>query len=207
MSASLSVHFPNHIVIDTCVLMSNVLRRLLLRMAQTGHFHPVWAEYIGVEFRRNASRIWNVEPEMLDAEWLQMQQQFPFANMGDVTAFEEGLKRSDKKDWHVIAAARAIQHKHPESTICILTRNIKDFNRAVIRNLELYHYDPDQFLVMCWARYQPQMRSLFELIPEDALKIGRQPEPLEAVLRRERLFRLNNLVQQEQERLLDSVQY
>src|SRR5690606_29259306 len=161
MSASLPARFPHHIVIDTCVLMSNILRHLLLRMAQSGHFHPVWAEYIGVEWRRNASRIWNVAPEILDTEWIKMQHQFPLANMGDVAAFEEGLKRSDKKDWHVIAAARSIQQKHPESTICILTRNIKDFHRAEIRNLGLYLYDPDQFLVMCWERHQAQMQALF----------------------------------------------
>ncbi|MFA5703000.1 MAG: PIN domain-containing protein [Advenella sp.] len=203
MSASLPARFPHHIVIDTCVLMSNVLRHLLLRMAQSGHFHPVWAEYIGVEWRRNASRIWNVAPEILDAEWLKMQQQFPLANMGDVVAYEAGLKRSDKKDWHVIAAARAVQQKHPDSTICILTRNIKDFHRAEIRNLGLYLYNPDQFLVMCWERHQVQMQRLFELIPTDAMKIGRQAEPLETVLRRERLFRLNKLVLQQQELLFD----
>lgn len=191
-------HLPHFIVIDTCVLMSNVLRHLLLRLAQAGHFHPVWAEYIGVEWRRNASRIWNVTPEILDVEWLKMQQQFPLANMGDVSAYETGLKRSDKKDWHVIAAARAIQQKHPESTTCILTRNIKDFHRAEIRNLGLYLYDPDQFLVMCWENHQAHMQALLELIPADALKIGRQAEPLETVLKRERLFRLNKLTLQQQ---------
>ncbi|MDY0272505.1 MAG: PIN domain-containing protein [Advenella sp.] len=203
MSASLPARFPRHIVIDTCVLMSNILRHLLLRMAQAGHFQPVWAEYIGVEWRRNASRIWNVAPEILDTEWQALQQQFPLANMGNVAAFEEGLKRSDKKDWHVIAAARAVQQKHPESTVCILTRNIKDFHRAEIRNLGLYLYDPDQFLVMCWEHHQPCMQTLFELIPKDALKIGRPAEPLETVFKRERLFRLNKLVQQEQKLQLD----
>jgi len=196
MSVVSPAPFPQYIVIDTCVLMSNVLRPLLLRLAQSAFFQPVWAEYIGVEWRRNASRIWNVAPEVLDSEWEKLQQQFPLANMGDVSTFEEGLKRSDKKDWHVIAAARAAQQKNPDSCISILTRNIKDFHRAEIRNLGLYLYNPDQFLVMCWERYQPHMLELFKLIPQDARKIGRPTEPLQTVLKRERLFRLNSLVLQ-----------
>ncbi len=49
---------PPFIVLDACVLMSGILRRLLLRLAEAGVFQPVWTERIGEEWRRNACRMW-----------------------------------------------------------------------------------------------------------------------------------------------------
>ena len=46
------------IVLDACVLMSGIVRRLVLRLAEAGVYQPVWTERIGEEWRRNASRIW-----------------------------------------------------------------------------------------------------------------------------------------------------
>ena len=40
---------PPFIVLDACVLMSGILRRLLLRLAEAGVFQPVWTERIGEE--------------------------------------------------------------------------------------------------------------------------------------------------------------
>lgn len=188
---------PQRVVLDTCVLMSTILKNLLLRLAQSGIFEPVWADYIGQEWRRNASRVWAVSDEDITAQWQDMQTAFPQADMGIVSEFETGLSKSDRKDWHVIAAGRAALALHPGQSVCILTRNLRDFNRSELRLLGLSLLDPDQFLVKCYELNPDLLVQLLALIPDDAVKIGRPREPLETVLKRERLFRLNSLIAQD----------
>lgn len=184
---------PDIIVIDTCVLISNVLRRLLLRMAKHGCFQPAWSVVIGDEWRRNAARIWDVSPADIQAQWDQLQVDFPQADQGDVGAYKEGLQRSDPKDWHVIAAALAVQARNPGSSVAVVTRNIRDFNRSELRQRGLFLFDPDQLLQLYWQASPELLRGLCALILADYAEVGRVDETLDAILRRERLFRLNRL--------------
>ncbi len=169
---------PQCAVLDTCVLMSTVLKSLLLRLAQSGMFEPVWADYIGQEWRRNASRVWTVSDEEISLLWQDMQTAFPRADMGIVSAFETGLTKSDPKDWHVIAAGRAALALYPGRSVCILTRNLRDFNRSELRLLGLTLLDPDQFLIKCYERDPERFLQLLDRVPDDAIKIGRAREPL-----------------------------
>src|SRR5690606_14208261 len=125
--------------------------------------------------------------------WAELQRDFPDADQGDVSVFKSDLRRSDPKDWHVIAAARAVKAKNQDLSVAVLTRNLKDFNRTELRSLGLELFDPDQFLVRCWAQNPLLMRELFQLISADIQAVGKAAEPLEVVLKRERLFRLNRL--------------
>lgn len=184
---------PDVVVLDTCVLISNVLRRMLLRLAAQGCFRVAWSPVIGDEWRRNAARLWKVPEEDVHAQWAMLQQAFPDADCGDVSAYKCGLQRSDPKDWHVIAAASKVKARHSEDTVAILTRNIKDFNRRELRELGLFLLDPDRFLLQCWQQFPGPMGEVFVRLPDDALAPGRAREPVEAILRRERLFRLNRL--------------
>ncbi|WP_025372942.1 PIN domain-containing protein [Advenella mimigardefordensis] len=195
---SASSILPQRVVLDTCVLMSTILKNLLLRLAQSGMFEPVWADYIGQEWRRNASRVWEVSEEDITTQWQDMQLAFPRADMGIVTEFEKGLNKSDPKDWHVIAAGRAALARYPGQSVCILTRNLRDFNRSELRQLGLSLSDPDAFLAKCYELNADLLMQLLAMIPDDAITIGRPREPLETVLRRERLFRLNNLIAQDE---------
>ena len=188
---------PQYVVLDTCVLISTILKNLLLRLAQSGMFEPVWADYIGQEWRRNASRVWTVSDADITMQWQDMQMAFPRADMGVVSAFETGLSKSDPKDWHVIAAGRAALAQYPGRSVCILTRNLRDFNRGELRLLGLSLFDPDQFLIKCYELNPDLLMQLLARIPDDAVKIGRPREALETVLRRERLFRLNNMIEQD----------
>ncbi len=188
---------PQLVVLDTCVLISTVLKNLLLRLAQTGMFQPIWADYIGQEWRRNAARIWDVADTQILQEWQQMQLAFPQANMGVVSEFEAGLFKSDVKDWHVIAAGRAALSVYPERSACVLTRNLRDFNRSELREHGLSLFSPDDFLILCYEQNPELFMQFLALIPDDAVSIGKAAEPLETVLRRERLFRLSNLVMQD----------
>lgn len=186
---------PNVVVLDTCVLISNVLRGVLLRLAAEQCFQPAWSEVIGDEWRRNAARLWNVAPESVAEQWLDMQFQFPYADQGEISPFKEGLVYSDPKDWHVIAAARAALARQPDSHVTVLTRNVRDFRRAELKRLGLGLSDPDQFLVNCWHAHPQQVQASLDVVPRELLAAGRPEEPLAAILKRERLFRLTKLLE------------
>ncbi|SUV85121.1 Uncharacterised protein [Bordetella pertussis] len=98
---------PPFVVLDACVLMSGIARQLLLRVARTGVFQPVWTERIGEEWRRNAARLWDIPAAALAAQWEATNASFPRALEVDTQPYETGLRYSDPKDFHVIAAGLA----------------------------------------------------------------------------------------------------
>lgn len=187
------VRVPDVVVIDTCVLMSNVLRRMLLQLATQACFRPAWSAVIGEEWQRNAARIWNVSAVSMYDQWQAMQQAFPQADQGDIDHFKQGLHYSDRKDWHVIAAARAAQANDASISVAVLTRNIRDFNRSELRRLGLGLFDPDQFLVHCLRQYPSRLAALLDQLPGQTQADEKEPEALAPILKRERLFRLNRL--------------
>lgn len=182
------------LVLDACVMMSGLLRPLLLNLAKTGLFAPLWTDKIGQEWQRNAARLWPIDPELLKSEWQSMQEQFPSANMGDVTSFEASLKHTDRKDKHVAAtgiAAVAAAHTGP---ISVLTWNIKDFSRSELRRQQLGLIDPDRLFSQWWPTHRPLLSEVLDLTVSELVSSGRrQPEPMLDMLRRDRLFRLAGL--------------
>ena len=184
---------PDVLVMDTCVLISSMLRALLLNMARSGWFTPVWSPIIGDEWRRTAARLWQTPADDIALQWDALQEDFPDADMGDISSYKAGLHRSDRKDWHIIAAGRAAIIRYPGSTVAIVTRNIKDFHRAELRSLGLYLFDPDQLMTRFWSSDAHHVRRQLTELSGDVLVPGRDPETLEVLLKRERLFRLNRL--------------
>jgi len=182
------------LVLDACVMMSGLLRPLLLNLAKTGLFDPLWTDKIGQEWQRNAARLWPIDPELLKAEWQSMQERFPAANMGDVTPFEASLKHTDRKDKHVAAtgiAAVAAVHAGP---ISVLTWNIKDFSRSELRRQQLGLIDPDRLFSQWWPTHRRLLSETLDLTVAELVSSGRrQPEPMLGMLRRDRLFRLAGL--------------
>lgn len=185
---------PAVVVLDTCVLISNVLRRVLLRLVDRGLFRPAWSPVIGDEWRRNAARIWAVDSADIAAQWDQLQEDYPDADQGDVGLYKEGLRRSDPKDWHVVAAGRAVRERLPGAEVAVVTRNLKDFNRSELRGFGLGVLDPDELLVRCWLKDPVMVGWSLREIEGDFAAVGREAGPLAEVLRRERLFRLNRLL-------------
>ena len=181
------------LVLDTCVLISNVLRRALLHLAAQDCFEPVWSLVIGDEWRRNAARLWGVDERDILLQWEALQQAFPQADQGDVSAFKTGVQYSDPKDWHVIAAARAVLSQRPGVTVGIVTRNLRDFTRSELRRLNIELLDPDRLMVRCHAQFPQLVAAMLEQLPEYAMAPGRPPASIEAILKRERLFRFNKV--------------
>ncbi len=184
---------PDIVVLDTCVLISSVLRGVLLRLADKSCFQPAWSEVIGDEWRRNVARVWEVEPALIQAEWAALQHAYPAADQGDISGFKDGLIHSDPKDWHVVAAARAALAKQAGARVAVVTRNLKDFRRSELRRLGIELMDPDQLLVRCWMQHRSDLEAILEQVIGERAATGRSPEPLHEMLKRERLFRLNKI--------------
>ncbi|HLS43040.1 MAG TPA: PIN domain-containing protein [Paenalcaligenes sp.] len=183
------------LVLDACILISNVLRFLSLELAREHSFQPAWSAIIGDEWARNASRLWDVPVEQLWQDWEQWQREFPLADQGNVQGYKEGLQYSDPKDWHVIAAARAAQHAFPDATVRILTKNLKDFNRSELKRLGLSVVAPDHFFVAMHHQYPSKMNALLQRLPQAVVAPDKPLLSVEVLLKRERLFGLNQAYQ------------
>lgn len=185
---------PNVVVLDTCILLSNVLRFISLSLAKKGYFQPAWSWVIRDEWLRNASRLWDVEVAQLEQDWELWEQQFPQANQGNIQAYKEGLIYSDPKDWHVIAAAKAVKAQHPHCTVGILTRNTKDFNRSELARLGIQRLEPDAFFCALWPHAEEDFIKLFQQLPVATQAPDKPLLSLRELLKRERLFNLNKCI-------------
>lgn len=178
--------------------MSGVLRPWLLELAKQGFFEPVWSDRIGYEWRRNAARIWDIEPALLEREWQNMQTQFTSANVStwpEQSNDPPALKYSDRKDWHVIEAGWRARQAAPERPIGIVTLNIKDFSRSELRRLGLDLWEPDRLLSKWWETKPEVLTQSLNQVIDDLIVTGRRhPAPIADFLKRERLFRLNKLL-------------
>lgn len=182
---------PRVVVLDTCILISNVLRFISLELAEHGLFQPAWSPIIRDEWLRNAARLWQVERQELEQDWQHWEQLFPEADQGIIHNWKEGLQYSDPKDWHVIAAARAAQARFVGQPVSILTRNSKDFNRSELRRLGIERLEPDAFFCAFWEQAPAFMLTLLQRLPE-AVKAPDKPAlAVSELLKRERLFCLN----------------
>lgn len=189
---------PPFLVIDACVLMSGVLRPWLLELARQGLFTPIWSDRIGQEWRRNAARIWNIEPALLEREWDDMQTTFGLANVSrwpHRSADFPALKYSDSKDWHVIEAGWLARRAYPAHATGILTINLKDFSRSELRQLGLDLWSPDRLFSRWWESSADILGQSLNQVIDDLVRSNRRhPASVADFLKRERLFRLNKLM-------------
>lgn len=189
------VHF---VVLDACALMPTILRRLLLRLAHTGCYAPVWSTRIGDEWRRNAARLWAMPLADLEAEWERMNAAFPDADPGDPSPYEIGLRYSDPKDWHVIAAGLAKRARCALALtplVTVMTWNLKDFNRSELRRQSVRVASPDALLAQWFVSAPEAMYGALQEVMADATLVGRPAGSTCEVLHRERLFRLAKLLE------------
>jgi hypothetical protein len=178
---------PPFVVLDACVLMSTLQRQLLLRVADQGVFQPIWTERIGEEWRRNAARLWQMPPAKLAAQWDAMNQRFPDAMEAGTDPYEVGLRYSDPKDFHVIAAglarrARCSLQRPP--AVQVMTWNLKDFDRSELRRQGLDVHSPDQLLADWWRAGSSRLDAAVQAVVADSIALGRKPEPLAVTLLR-----------------------
>ncbi len=125
------------VVLDACVLFPTGLRGLLLDVASSGYFTPLWSDRILEEWRRAAlskDSDAGVEIALMLAQW-------PDGSV-DTSAIDlDAIWLPDLDDRHVLAAAIASQSSE------LVTANLRDFPTRNVSNFGVSVRHPDLFLL------------------------------------------------------------
>lgn len=109
------------VVYDACVLYSNTIRDLLVRLAITGVVQAKWTEEILDEVDRNLAEHGIGDPEKRARRRRLMNEAVPDCLVTGYEPFIDGLKLPDEDDRHVLAAAIKAGAQ------VIVTDNLRDF--------------------------------------------------------------------------------
>ncbi|MGB1236106.1 MAG: RSP_2648 family PIN domain-containing protein [Planktomarina sp.] len=150
------------LVIDACVLYPSIMRSVLLAVAGTGAFEPIWSPRLLEEWRRAAARRGAVEGAAAETEIVLMKTNWPQALRPDV-AETARYWLPDENDIHVLAVAVA------SSSDGIVTVNKKDFPGNILNEYDLIRHDPDALLVACFGRNPDDVRDAVQTVIDRAL--------------------------------------
>jgi len=171
------------VFIDACVLYPNLVREVVLRVAEAGLFRPAWSPRVLAEWRIAAARDGGMAAEStVDAAAARMAASFPGASVVPDPAVEQALELSDPADTHVLAGAIAA------GAGVLLTFNMRDFpaRRLVAHGITPRH--PDGFL---WELYSHAPEAVDGAIRHAVSVIGaKEPGAIRRALKRAALSRL-----------------
>jgi len=130
------------VLLDACVLYPAPVRDLLLTLAGSRLYQPLWSKEIQNEWKRNllANRP-DLSEEQLNWTIGKMSDSFPGANVAGYEQYISSITLPDVDDRHVVAAA--IKGKAD----VIVTFNLKDFPVSEIEPLSIEVVHPDKFVL------------------------------------------------------------
>ena len=148
------------VLLDTCVLIPNPIRSILLDLAESDLFFPLWSEKIFEEWEFFVSRNPNTHVEHTKIEILLMKSRWKSSSVPRDIRLEKSIVLPDKNDAHVLASAVAGKAQ------ILLTNNLKDFpSRTLARyNLVPRNVDSLLFEVFCEVPevFKPIIQTVFE---------------------------------------------
>jgi hypothetical protein len=128
-------------LLDACVIYPTVMREMLLGVARTGAYTPLWSARILEEWALAARKLGPEGEAQARGEVAMVQAAFPKASVAQHAGLEARLWLPDTNDIHVLAAA---VHGNADG---IITMNAKDFPRGILAEEGLSRNDPDAFLL------------------------------------------------------------
>ncbi len=176
------------VLIDTCVLYPTVMRSVVVGVAATGAFKPLWSARILEEWARAARKLGPGGEAQARAEISQLRTQWPEAEMIWKPSLESRLWLPDPNDVHVLAAAVA------GSADVILTLNAADFPRNVLADEGLSRADPDAFLLGHWQAGPGAVLGVCNSVLAEARRLSGAHWEMRALLKKARLPRLAKAV-------------
>lgn len=176
------------LLLDTCVIYPTVMREVLLRVAKTGAFEPLWSERILEEWARAARKIGPTGEMQARAEAALMRADWPKAEVRWKPSLEARLWLPDAADTHVLAAAIS------GSADSIVTLNAKDFPRNILAEEGLERIDPDALLRQLWERQPEAVAAVCEDVRAEAERLSGQAWEMRRLLKKARLPKLAKAV-------------
>ncbi|KMK66923.1 RSP_2648 family PIN domain-containing protein [Puniceibacterium sp. IMCC21224] len=172
------------VLIDTCVLYPTVMREIVLGVAATGAFTPLWSARILEEWARAARKLGPGGEDQARAEIAILRRDWPMAEVIWPPSLEKRLWLPDPDDVHVLAAAVA------GSADVIVTLNASDFPRNVLGDEGLSRADPDAFVLGHWRGAPDLVASVCNSVLAEAQRLSGRDWEMRALLKKARLPRL-----------------
>lgn len=172
------------VLIDANVLFPTVLREIVLGVAKTSAFTPLWSARILEEWRRAAARLSPKDAAIAEAEILSAKLAFPDAEVAVSDDTQSRLSLPDPDDVHVLAAA--IDGGAEE----LLTMNLRDFPTNALSAQGILRRAPDEFLLEQFHADPGGVRDVIETVLSIANTHGIDVSNKRAVLKRARIPRL-----------------
>ncbi len=172
------------VVIDACVLYPTVMREMVLGVAATGAFVPVWSERILEEWARAARKLGTDGEPQARAEIALVQAAFPQAKVEVAKGLADRLWLPDVNDIHVLATAVG------SSADAIMTLNAKDFPKGTLAEEGISRIDPDGFLYAQWLAKPQSVEVVGARVLAQARQLSGTAWEMRALLKKARLPRL-----------------
>ncbi|MEO0774213.1 MAG: PIN domain-containing protein [Pseudomonadota bacterium] len=171
-------------LLDTCVIYPTVMREMLLGVAKTGAFQPLWSARIIEEWQRAAVKLGPDGVAQAGAEAVFLKQAWPGAEVEWPPSLEARLWLPDPADVHVLAAAVA------GNADVIVTLNAKDFPRGVLAEEGVSRADPDAFLMGIHAAQPDLVASAADQVLARANALSGEVWEMRKLLKKARLPRM-----------------
>ncbi len=172
------------VVIDTCVLFPTVMREMVLGVARTGHFKPIWSGRILEEWARAAVKLGPEGEAQARAEIALLRAAWPDAELPPAPGVEARLWLPDAADVHVLATAVS------SSADAVMTLNAKDFPRNILAEEDLLRIDPDSCLHGIWQHSPADVQEVANRVLSEANRLSGNQWEMRPLLKKARLPRL-----------------
>ncbi len=170
------------------MLYPTVMREVLLGVAATGAFTPLWSARILEEWARAAAKLGPEGEAQARGEAALLGVRWPEATVGWKPSLEARLWLPDAHDVHVLAAAVA------GSADLIVTLNASDFPRGVLAEEGVSRADPDTFLLGFWQADQRGVEDVVRAVLDEARRLSQQDWSARGLMKKARLPRLGKAV-------------
>lgn len=127
------------VVLDACVLLPYQLCDVLLRLAESDMYEPLWSDDILNEVERNLVAKFAKTPAQASRRVGQMRENFPVSAVDGYRDLIPTMT-NQPKDRHVLAAAVR------GGAAAIVTANLTDFRPDALRRYDIEAIHPDEFL-------------------------------------------------------------
>lgn len=172
------------VLIDTCVLYPTVMREMVLGIAQTGAFTPLWSARILEEWARAAIKLGPEGEAQARAEIALLRANWPQAERPAAPGLAQRLWLPDADDIHVLAVAV------DASADAIMTLNAKDFPKGTLTEEGLERLAPDEFLYGLWLQNPEPVDAVGTRILAEAKRLSGRDWDMRGLLKKARLPRL-----------------
>lgn len=171
-------------LLDACVIYPTVMREMLLGIARTGAYTPLWSARILEEWALAARKLGPDGEAQARGEVAMVQAAFPKASVPVHAGLEARLWLPDANDIHVLAAAVS------GNADGIITMNAKDFPRGILAEEGLSRNDPDAFLYGHFMAEPEAVMPVAQAVLQEARRLSGADWNLRSLMKKARLPRL-----------------